>query len=350
MALQYFGDPGLAAKLTYAGTSGLGEGIGSGLAAFGRGLGRRLEKNEETQKREGQEADALRKLAELRGYASKDQLKVESLGNLRGLVQAKELEGIEQLRAAQLRAYNAAAAENEAQAANIGKAGQFWQALSAYSGSQVPQAPPGPLAPEVLDSFEALAGNYAGGSVGLPQLSSAMALSGYQPTAADMSLLGRMAEGAAGAVPPIGMTVPVTAGGKKGSILFKGTKEGQFVAEDEEKPDPADFLTAQEAPWVFAPTETEYAAGLVNAQKGLTKGQSKELIRRAALTRKAAIRTPPLPGIFGFGGGFGGGASPQPPGGAPAQPAQKKGAEKIDLSGPPVRKLRFENGRLVPAE
>lgn len=343
MALQYFGDPGLAAKLTYAGTSGLGEGIGSGLAAFGRGIGRRRLRNEENEKelkREGQESDALEKLIALRGYASKDEAKMLSLGEKRGLVQAKEMESVEAMRAAQMRAYAASAAENEAQAANISKARQFWQAIGAYSGAQIPQAPPGPFAPEVLDSFEALAANYTG-QVGLPQLSSAMALSGYQPTAADMALLGKMAEGRE-AIPPIGFTVPVTAGGKKGDIVFKGTKEGQFVAKDEEKR----LLSPTQFPFVRAKTDVAFREGLGEALKRLklSVDDEEEFTRRAGNTWRH-LGGSALPPVFGF---TDTGDSPQPPAAGLSQQPAKKGTEQLNVRPPAVRKLQWdENGRLI---
>jgi hypothetical protein len=99
MALQIYTNPNLAPELLYAGANALGHGLGQGLQQAGDNISKALDQR----KKESQEADALRKLAEVRGWADKDTLNMLGIGQLRGLSQAKHDEEQYQLRDVQTR-------------------------------------------------------------------------------------------------------------------------------------------------------------------------------------------------------------------------------------------------------
>lgn len=134
MALQIYTNPNLAPELLYAGANQMGHGLGLGLAAAGEHIGAALDQR----KKESQEADALRKLAEVRGWADKDTLNLYGIGQLRGLAQAKHDEESYQLRDVQTKLAQAqleGAQQLGPFAQALGQGGDFNQALQQYPGA-----------------------------------------------------------------------------------------------------------------------------------------------------------------------------------------------------------------------
>lgn len=178
MPLQIYADPGLAARLTFEGGNALGAGIGGGLSKLGEGAGAYLEK----QKKEREEADALRKYLSHRGV-NKDVLGTMSLGELRGEEKGIAAEQTAQLQQAHMEAYKAMAAENQAQAqaraAQVSNQGKFSDFMSRFADATAPSMEGmGPVSNEGYDAQRS----------GLNKAAEALARSGYYPQDVDATL------------------------------------------------------------------------------------------------------------------------------------------------------------------
>jgi len=131
MPLQMFVNPNLAAELTYQGARDLGSGIGQGLNSLGAGAGAYLDK----QKKESQEASALRKYMEHRGI-DKDQLNKMSLGELRGQEKMLNYQQQDELQQAHLAQTYGALQHYAAQNENLKAQNEMLKAHAGYYQTQ----------------------------------------------------------------------------------------------------------------------------------------------------------------------------------------------------------------------
>lgn len=294
MALQMYVDPNLAARFKFEGPASLGAGIGGGLNKLGDAWGQM----QEQRKKEAQEADALRKLAEVRQYADKDTLRTIGIGSLRGLVQGKQAEEAYNLHKAQID-YTI---ERTAALANQRLEPSFLSEVAKY-GAQ-PSEVPTPFSNEEFDRRTR--------PLDLRSILEAGGRTGYNVDLRTVDDILRAAGGGSAATLPLGATMEVPGGTLIGTGKTPHFVKGKEIVES---------LDPKKYPWVYDQSDEKFLAGLNNEPDAKVREQA--AASRISMVRKTSeVKTPYLFGLFGGGQGLGQPApKEQKPPAAPAQPA-----------------------------